>query len=144
MSESLRRHFADYAACHRTPGNKACHMLGIPLIVLTLFGLLGQLPLVALPGYVLTTAELLLVGALAFYLSLDRTLALIMLPVALVLLVAGRQLPWPWAAGLFVFGWVLQFIGHYAYEKQNPAFFRSLGHLLIGPLWILARAVGRA
>ena len=25
MTEALRAHFADYAAFHRTPGNKACH-----------------------------------------------------------------------------------------------------------------------
>ena len=32
MSPALRSHFDDYAAFHRTPGNKACHSFGIPII----------------------------------------------------------------------------------------------------------------
>ena len=35
MTEALRSHFSDYAAFHRTPGNKVCHSLGIPIIVLS-------------------------------------------------------------------------------------------------------------
>ena len=46
-SPVLQAHFADYAAFHGTPGNKACHYVGIPLIVLTLFALLAQVPLFA-------------------------------------------------------------------------------------------------
>ena len=45
--------------------------------------------------------------------------------------------------GLFVFGWVLQFVGHYVYEKRSPAFMKNLTHLLVGPLWILAKATRR-
>ena len=48
------------------------------------------------------------------------------------------------ALGLFVGAWVLQFIGHYVYEHRSPAFFRNLTHLLVGPLWVLAKATGRA
>jgi uncharacterized membrane protein YGL010W len=29
------------------------------------------------------------------------------------------------------------------YEKKSPAFFRNVAHLLVGPLWILAKATGR-
>ena len=36
MTEALRTHFADYAAFHRTVGNRACHSFGIPIIVLAL------------------------------------------------------------------------------------------------------------
>jgi uncharacterized membrane protein YGL010W len=38
----------------------------------------------------------------------------------------------------------MQFAGHYVWEKKSPAFFRNLTHLLVGPLWIAAKAVGRA
>jgi uncharacterized membrane protein YGL010W len=48
------------------------------------------------------------------------------------------------ALGLFVFGWILQGIGHSVYEKNSPAFLRNFVHLAIGPLWILAKAVGRS
>jgi uncharacterized membrane protein YGL010W len=32
MSPALEAHFTDYAAFHGTPGNKACHYVGIPLM----------------------------------------------------------------------------------------------------------------
>lgn len=46
---------------------------------------------------------------------------------------------WRWAVGLFVLGWVFQFIGH-AIEGNQPAFFKNPVYLLIGPLWLLRRA----
>jgi uncharacterized membrane protein YGL010W len=143
MTSSLRSQFADYSEHHVTPGNKACHSLGIPLIVLSLLGLLAQVPLFELGGFQVTLAEAFLVAVTAYYLTLDTGLALMMLAASVVMLAIGRQLSWPWALGLFVFGWALQFVGHYVYEKRSPAFFRNLTHLLVGPLWILAKATGR-
>ncbi|HEY3120155.1 MAG TPA: Mpo1-like protein [Vicinamibacteria bacterium] len=144
MSPVLRARFADYAAFHATPGNQACHYVGIPLIVLSLFGLLARVPLVHLGGFPVTLAEVLLVAVSLYYLTLDVPLALLMLAVSAGLVALGHLVPLPLAVGLFVFGWVLQFVGHYAYEKRSPAFFGNLLHLLVGPLWILAKATGRA
>ena len=143
MSPVLKAHFADYAAFHGTPGNKACHYVGIPLIVLTLFSLLGAVPLFAVGSYTVTLAEVLLVLATVYYLTLDGTLAVLMFVASAALLVLGRTLPLGVALGLFVLGWVFQFVGHYVYEKRSPAFYRNLAHLLVGPLWILAKATGR-
>ena len=144
VSPALETHFKNYAAFHATPGNKACHMVGIPLIVLSGFAMLAQLRLAELAGFTITAAEALLLGATIYYLTLDATLALIMLLVSALLLAAGRQIPfWP-AFALFALGWILQFVGHYVYEKKSPAFFRNVTHLLVGPLWILAKATGRA
>ncbi|PYQ19595.1 MAG: hypothetical protein DMF81_21345, partial [Acidobacteria bacterium] len=79
-----------------------------------------------------------------YYLTLDAALAGIMLGASALLVALGRPLPPGLALVLFVLGWVLQFVGHYVYEKRSPAFFRNLAHLLVGPLWIVAKAVGRA
>lgn len=144
MSPTLRSHFADYAAFHRTPGNQACHYLGIPLIVLSILSLMSQVTLGTLGGYTVNLAMVVLALLTAYYLTLDTVLAVAMLFVAAVLIAFGRQIPVSWAVGLFVLGWVFQFIGHYAYEKKSPAFYKNLTHLLVGPLWILAKAVGRA
>jgi uncharacterized membrane protein YGL010W len=144
MSEALRRHFADYAAFHRTAGNKACHSFGIPIIVLSLLALLARVPLVALGGFELTLAEVVVVLFVLYYLTLDVALALAMLVAYALLDAAGRFIaPWP-AFGLFVFGWILQGVGHWVYEKNSPAFFRNFVHLAVGQLWILAKALGRA
>jgi len=143
MSPTLRAHFADYAAFHGTAGNKACHYVGIPLIVLALLALLARVPLFAVGGFEVTLAEVALVGVTAYYLTLDVVLAATMLAASVGLLVLGRPMPVWVAAVLFVLGWIFQFIGHYVYEKRSPAFFRNLAHLLVGPLWIVAKAVGR-
>ena len=45
---------------------------------------------------------------------------------------------WRWALGLFMFGWILQFLGH-AIEGNQPAFFKSPFYLLVGPWWLLRR-----
>jgi uncharacterized membrane protein YGL010W len=143
MSPTLKAHFADYAAFHGTAGNKACHYVGIPLIVLSILALLARVPLFAVGGFTVTAAEVFLVLVTAYYLTLDAVLAAIMLAASAALLVVGRPLPVAVSVALFVLGWIFQFVGHYVYEKRSPAFYRNLAHLLVGPLWIVAKAVGR-
>jgi uncharacterized membrane protein YGL010W len=46
---------------------------------------------------------------------------------------------WRGALGLFIAGWILQFVGHLI-EGNQPAFFSNPLYLLIGPLWLLRRA----
>ena len=144
MSPTLQAHFADYAAFHGTPGNKACHYVAVPLIVLTLFAMLAPVELFTIGGFTVTLAEVLIVLATAYYLTLDAPLALLMLAASIVLAWIGRSIPLSVAFGLFVAAWILQFIGHYVYEHKSPAFFRNLAHLLVGPLWVLAKATRRA
>ena len=144
MSPQLRAHFADYAAFHGTPGNQACHYVAVPVIVLTVFALLAQVPLATVGGFAVTLAELAIVLVTAYYLTLDRPLALMMLATSIVLAAMGRSIPPAVALGLFAAAWVLQFVGHYVYEHRSPAFFRNVAHLLVGPLWVLAKATGRA
>ncbi len=143
MSPILKAHFSDYAAFHGPPGNRACHYVGIPLIVLSLFALLSAVPLFTLGGYTVTLAEMLLLAATTYYLTLDPVLAVLMFAISAASIAVGRRIPVAWAVGLFVVGWIFQFVGHYVYEKRAPAFYRNLAHLLVGPLWILAKATGR-
>ena len=42
--------------------------------------------------------------------------------------------------GVFIFGWVLQFIGHY-FEGKKPAFVDDIIGLIIGPLFVLVEAL---
>ncbi len=44
----------------------------------------------------------------------------------------------PAAGGLFVGGWALQYIGHYVFEKNKPAFYSDPYYLLVGPVWVAA------
>ena len=144
MSGSLRSHFDDYAAFHRTAGNQICHAIGIPVIVLSSLALLAQVPLVPVFGFTVTLAEVAIAVFASYFLILDLRLGALMLAVYAVLDVVGRALPPGPAAALFGGGWVLQGVGHYVYEKNSPAFFRNFLHLAVGQLWILAKATRRA
>ena len=50
---------------------------------------------------------------------------------------------WPYALGLFVIGWILQFIGH-AFEGKPPEFFQDWRFLLVGTRWWWAKIHGKA
>lgn len=50
---------------------------------------------------------------------------------------------WIYAAGLFVLGWILQFVGH-AFEGKPPEFFSDWRFLLVGVRWWVAKMRGQA
>jgi len=50
---------------------------------------------------------------------------------------------WPVPVGLFVLGWVFQFIGH-VFEGKPPEFFHDWRFLLVGLRWWAAKVRGRA
>src|SRR5580693_2278894 len=49
---------------------------------------------------------------------------------------------WPYALALFVFGWLLQFIGH-AFEGKPPEFFHDWRFLFVGVRWWWAKIQGK-
>jgi uncharacterized membrane protein YGL010W len=76
---------------------------------------------------------------------LCHTLGIPLIVASLALLVASIFLHslWMYAAGLFIFGWVLQFIGH-AFERKEPEFFHDWRFLLVGVRWWVAKMRGKA
>jgi len=50
---------------------------------------------------------------------------------------------WLYALGLFVIGWILQFIGH-AFEGKPPEFFHDWRFLFVGVRWWWAKINGKA
>jgi uncharacterized membrane protein YGL010W len=128
--------FDDYASYHQTAGNKAFHRLGIPMIMLSLIGMLTQVKLGILGGVNYDLAMILIAAASAYYFVVEWRLAIPMIAVS-VLYFIGAAIPFWINVALFVLGWIFQFIGHKVYEHKNPAFFRNFQHLLVGPLWIL-------
>lgn len=145
----LNARFDDYASHHTHAGNRLTHALGIPLIVLSLLGLLSLLPssrpaLALLPHGVLRAdaGVGLWFFAMLFYVWLDWKLAAPFSLFTLGLYFVGRALPVSVLVIAFVLGWVLQGVGHAVYEKRAPAFTKNLEHLLIGPFWLFAKAIG--
>ena len=130
--QNIRLLFADYASYHQTKGNKWFHRFGIPMIMLTLIGMLVRVKLGPVDA-----AMILIALASLYYLVLEWKLGLAMIAVSVAMYLAGAAIPMAVNIGFFILGWILQFIGHSVYEKKQPAFFRNFVHLLVGPLWIL-------
>lgn len=129
--------FADYASHHQTKGNKWFHRFGIPMIMLTSIGMLARVGLGVVAGVRIDAGMVLIALAAIYYFTLEWRLAIPMLIVSIGFYLIGRWLPTSVNVVLFILGWIFQFIGHAVYEHRQPAFFRNVVHLLIGPLWIL-------
>lgn len=134
--------FSEYGRYHRHPANKMCHYFGIPVIVFTLVGLLARVRLTEIGGFSMSLALPVAVFALAYDLRLSPRLTLPFGAFVVGSLWLAPAVPSPLLGAGFVSGWVLQFVGHYVYEKKSPAFFKNLQQLLVGPLWILETLAG--
>ncbi|MET0351112.1 MAG: Mpo1-like protein [Rhizobacter sp.] len=143
--KTLHDQLSAYAAYHRDSRNIATHFVGIPMIVLGITVLLAR---AAWGGFGVPVNLAVVCAALscAYYLKLDLRYGLVMTAllgaaVAVSLEIAALPLAaWLSAGiGLFVVGWVFQFVGH-AYEGRKPAFVDDLMGLIIGPLFVLAEA----
>ena len=143
-------HFKDYEQYHRNKINKVCHYFGIPLVLFSLLGLLAQIVLWApINGDLATEAIfridlgliLLMIGAV-FALKIDFKLAIPFGVFTFLNYLIARHLPVSWLIAIQIIGWTFQLVGHYGYEKRSPAFFTTLSHLIIGPLWVFARMIG--
>jgi uncharacterized membrane protein YGL010W len=143
--KTLDQHLSSYAAYHRDRRNIATHFVGIPMIVLAVATLLSR-PILFAGGVPLSPAALVVALSVAFYLALDLRYGALMAALLAVTLwpahaiAAGSTGSWlAIGGGLFVVGWVIQFVGH-IFEGRKPAFVDDLVGLLIGPLFIVAEA----
>lgn len=142
----LEQLLSQYAAYHLDHKNILTHFVGIPLIVFAIVCLTARAG-VMLSGMELTLALVILIASSVYYLSLDRIFGLIMLviyaiayPFAYKIAQLDTSLWLSLSIGIFVVGWVFQFVGHF-YEKKKPAFMDDIMGLAIGPLFVLAEMV---
>ena len=144
--KTLGEQLTQYAGYHRDRRNIACHFVGIPAIYFAVVVLLSRPVLFEAWGLPISPAVLIGVAALVYDVVLDRAIGLAMVVLTALAwwagaaLAAGPTAAWLGAGvGLFVLGWIVQFIGH-AFEGRKPAFLDDLVGLLIGPLFIAAEA----
>jgi len=139
---TARNWLDEYSLNHRNTVNQRLHFVCIPVIV---FSILCGLKAIPVGDAALNPASVVVAAALVYYAALSRRLALGLLVILGVFYAGvlalesalGAKLVWA-AAGLFVAGWVGQFVGHVV-ERARPSFFKDLQFLLIGPMWELAR-----
>ena len=141
--KSLVDHLSQYAAYHRDPRNIASHFIGIPLIVVAVAVLLSR-PAWVVGGLWISPALLVALLSAWFYLRLEWALGVLMTVLMGLSVWAGHALAaqstslWLGSGiGMFVVGWVIQFVGHY-YEGKKPAFVDDISGLIVGPLFVVA------
>ncbi|QRN96919.1 DUF962 domain-containing protein [Archangium violaceum] len=141
--KTLVDHLAQYAAYHRDRRNIATHFIGIPMIAVAVATLLSRSGLEVF-GLWVSPALVVSLGAVLFYARLDARFGLTMAVLMSLNLWVGQALAaqsfttWLSAGiGLFVVGWVFQFVGHY-FEGRKPAFVDDLVGLIVGPLFVVA------
>lgn len=142
----LEQLLSQYAAYHLDQKNIYTHFIGIPMIVFSIICLTARAGVI-ISGVELTLALVLLFASCIYYLSLDRIFGLIMLVIYAMAYPFAYKIAqldttgWlSLSIGIFVVGWVFQFVGHF-YEKKKPAFTDDIIGLAIGPLFVLAEMV---
>ena len=135
---------SQYAAYHRDRRNIATHFVGIPMIVQAVAVLLARPVLAEAGPAAISAATLVTLATALYYLWLDVRLGAVMAVLLGLALWCAQVLaaqPTPvwlgWGLGLFVVGWLIQFVGHW-WEGRKPAFVDDLVGLVIGPLFVLA------
>lgn len=129
---------AHYGESHRNPTNSAIHCVAIPLIMVSLVGLMYA----AHPW----VAYAFLLGSMVYYLRIGSWVFVVTMAVTSVIMLAIVQSLGSWllpvSAAVFVLAWIAQFVGH-KIEGRKPSFFEDLQYLYVGPLFVLAKLFGR-
>jgi len=146
MTAYFRRQLADYVEYHRDPRNCAAHVLGIVVLFLAAVLPLTMWPISGFNGYV-TLATLMVLPVLIYWLALDTALGVAILAAAGVLLSTAAVIVnnlsvsgvWIVSAVLIVIGVTSQVVGHRVFEQRKPSMADHPAHLLLGPMFVMAK-----
>ena len=137
-SRPVDRLLAHYAQSHRDPRNGAIHCVAIPLIMLSLVGLIYSIHPWA--AYVFLAASLVYYVRIGSWVFLATMAVISAAAIALVQALGNALLPA--SVAVFVAAWIAQFVGH-KLEGKKPSFFEDLQYLWVGPLFVLAKLFAR-
>jgi len=145
----------EYGESHQNPINKKIHWICVPLIMLSLIGLLWYIPFPfnfpfslsfeSIENFKveLNWATLFLIFCVVFYYKLSKVIMAGMIAIAIFMIIGVGALNYlplnPVVSCLIIFvsAWIGQFAGH-EIEGRKPSFFEDLQFLLIGPAWLLS------
>lgn len=139
----------EYGESHQNETNKAIHWICVPLIFLSVVGLIASIP----SGFVQSVmgegnpfanwATVLLVLVIVYYASLSIWLTVGMAIFSLICLMIINVIVqldvaplWMVSIVIFVVAWIGQFYGHKV-EGKKPSFLKDVQFLLIGPAWLM-------
>jgi len=148
MNKTIDQWLNEYGQSHQNRINKMIHWLCVPLIMLSLIGLLSSIPYsyvleVNNNSFSINTAILFLFFVSIYYFKLSKTLFFGMLLISILLIKGVNILNsmdyalWKISLSIFIIAWIGQFIGH-KIEGMKPSFLKDIQFLLIGPAWLLS------
>ena len=146
MSSFFKRQLADYVEYHRDPWNCAMHVFGIVALFFAAILPLSLVPIEAL-GVHMTLAPIMVLPVLVYWLALDVAVGAAILGATVVLLSAAAfvvshastTVLWSVTLMLIVVGIGFQVIGHRVFERRQPALVDNPSHLLLGPMFVMAK-----
>ena len=146
MNNYFKRQLSDYVEYHRDPKNCALHVFGIIFLFLAAVLPLSLWP-VNVVGVQTNMAAAMALPVLIYWLLLDAVVGMGILCAAVLLLTIAAtianhsSLPGVWSisAVLIVIGLALQIIGHRVFERRQPALLDNPSHLLLGPMFVMAK-----
>lgn len=140
--------FLEYGESHQNETNKAIHWVCVPLIFLSVMGLLASIPAGAVVSMLgespyANWAGVALVLILVYYVSLSVPLSIGMMLFGVLCLFVLNGLTrvflaplWLISVAIFILAWIGQFYGHKV-EGKKPSFLKDVQFLLIGPAWLM-------
>ena len=145
-ARSMQDWLDSYGESHQNPLNKKIHWVAVPLIFLTIVGLLWSIPVpevMAVNKWV-NFATIMLIPVFIFYarLSLPLTIGMTLWCLSCYAMCnlygSITDIPlWQSSLVIFVLAWFGQFYGHKV-EGQKPSFFEDIQYLMIGPAWLMS------
>jgi uncharacterized membrane protein YGL010W len=146
MNAYFKRQLADYVEYHRDPWNCTLHVFGIVFLFLAAVLPLSLWPVDAF-GTRASVAIIMVLPALIYWLLLDAALGVAILGAAVLLLSTAAMIVnhtstagvWSIAAVLIVIGVASQVVGHRLFERRQPALMDNPTHLLLGPMFVMAK-----
>ncbi len=145
MKKTADQWFEAYGVSHKNPINKLIHWICVPAIVMSVVGVLWNIPTPSFFSTIpyLNWGTLVVLAGLLFYLRLSPALAVGMLLYSSLVIgflawyeTLNLTSVWVMALIVFVVAWIFQFVGH-EIEGKKPSFFEDVQFLLIGPAWLL-------
>src|SRR5215471_8105974 len=146
MTAFFRRQMTDYVEYHRDPWNCAAHVFGIIFLFLAAIAPLTLWP-ISILGVHTTLASVMVLPVLIYWFALDAALGAAIVFAALLLLATAALMVntmslsaiWATTAILTFTGIGLQIIGHQVFERRQPALVDNPSHLLLGPMFVMAK-----
>lgn len=141
IMRTIEKLLMQYGKSHQNRTNVIIHAIAVPSIYFVTLGLVWSIPV---PEFIanlnITWAHILAIPLLYYYFSLSGPIgaAMTLLTIACfggINALAMAQLSvWKCCLILFIFMWILQFVGH-KIEGKKPSFLDDIRFLLVGPAW---------